>query len=122
MNQPPPPPLRGEIVRTSSGSAAAADLTRRGFRVGTVSASTKADFLVGIGTALAFPAYYGRNLDALWDCLTDLEDPTAVVWTGWQELAINDPDAWARIMGLLRDRVREQPAFSVALVAGRTHG
>ena len=26
--------------------------------------------------ALCLPAYYGRNLDALYDCLTDLYEPT----------------------------------------------
>lgn len=25
-----------------------------------------------VAAKLEFPAYYGRNLDALWDCLTDL--------------------------------------------------
>lgn len=30
--------------------------------------------LRAIGRALAFPAYYGANLDALYDCLTDLPE------------------------------------------------
>ncbi|MFN7286642.1 MAG: barstar family protein [Verrucomicrobiota bacterium] len=25
-----------------------------------------------------FPAYYGRNRDAFWDCITDFVDPTTV--------------------------------------------
>lgn len=28
--------------------------------------------------ALRLPAWYGRNLDALFDCLTDLEEPVTV--------------------------------------------
>ena len=28
-----------------------------------------------LSALLAFPAYYGKNLDALHDCLTDLSDP-----------------------------------------------
>lgn len=28
--------------------------------------------------ALCLPAWYGRNLDALFDCLTDLEEPVTV--------------------------------------------
>ncbi len=33
------------------------------------------DYLAG---AFAFPEYYGRNLDALYDCLTDLDEYTCV--------------------------------------------
>ncbi len=31
---------------------------------------------------LSFPAYFGRNLDALHDCLTDISTPTRLVLTG----------------------------------------
>lgn len=32
-----------------------------------------------LSEALCLPAYYGRNLDALWDCLTgDLETPCEI--------------------------------------------
>lgn len=27
---------------------------------------------------MEFPEYYGRNLDALYDCLTDISEPTAI--------------------------------------------
>ena len=31
---------------------------------------------------LHFPAYFGRNLDALHDCLTDVSSPTRLILTG----------------------------------------
>ena len=31
---------------------------------------------------LRFPAWFGRNLDALHDCLTDVSSPTRLVLTG----------------------------------------
>ena len=31
---------------------------------------------------LAFPAWFGRNLDAFHDCLTDLSAPTRLILTG----------------------------------------
>ncbi len=31
---------------------------------------------------LAFPPYFGRNLDALHDCLTDIGAPTRLILTG----------------------------------------
>ena len=34
----------------------------------------KQEVLEAIGRALSFPAHYGANLDALYDCLTDLPD------------------------------------------------
>lgn len=36
------------------------------------SALTKQDVLEGIATAFTFPAHFGKNLDALYDCMTDL--------------------------------------------------
>ena len=36
------------------------------------SAQTKQDVLDGIAAAFTFPAHFGKNLDALFDCMTDL--------------------------------------------------
>jgi RNAse (barnase) inhibitor barstar len=36
------------------------------------SAQTKQDVLEGIAQAFLFPAHFGKNLDALHDCMTDL--------------------------------------------------
>ena len=33
--------------------------------------------LNALGATLAFPDYYGRNWDAAWDCLTELDWPSA---------------------------------------------
>ena len=35
-----------------------------------------------LSALLAFPAYYGKNLDALHDCLTDITEPTELVIRG----------------------------------------
>ncbi|MBR5743347.1 MAG: barstar family protein, partial [Clostridia bacterium] len=40
---------------------------------------------------LGFPDYYGYNLDALYDCLTDLQEET--------EIVIPDPLALSRELG-----------------------
>jgi RNAse (barnase) inhibitor barstar len=37
-------------------------------------ATSKKAVLTAIGRALGFPAWYGANLDALYDCLTDLPE------------------------------------------------
>ena len=36
--------------------------------------------------ALHFPGWYGRNLDALYDCLTDLEQETKIMLFCWSVL------------------------------------
>ena len=46
---------------------------------------TKQQFHAAIAQALSFPDWYGHNLDALMDCLTDL-DNAHVVFYHWQEL------------------------------------
>ena len=35
--------------------------------------------------ALLLPEWYGHNLDALFDCLTELEEETFLIVTGWTE-------------------------------------
>ena len=35
---------------------------------------------------LEFPAYYGHNLDALMDCLTEIRRDLALCLTGWADL------------------------------------
>lgn len=39
-----------------------------------------------LARALSFPDYYGHNLDALFDCLTDIRYKTAIKLMGWMEL------------------------------------
>lgn len=92
---------------------------RAGWRVGVVSGPrTSREALDAIGRALAFPAYYGRNLDALWDCLGDLPGPSVLIWDGWEPFALFAPDEWSPILRVLADRVHSgRPvAFSVVLV------
>lgn len=94
----------------------ASSLVEVGWRAGVIHhGDTREDFLANIGTALSFPEYYGRNLDALWDCLRDLEAPTALVWTSWHELAINHPQDWAQLLSLLQERTEMEPAFALVL-------
>ena len=46
-----------------------------------------------IAAALDFPDWYGHNLDALMDCLTDL-DETIVTLTGWQAVGFPAEGFW----------------------------
>lgn len=92
-------------------------LAAAGWRTGVVAdARTKGDFLAAVGRALRFPAWYGANLDALADCLGDLEAPTALVWAGSRALAAAHPRDHGLIQRVLADRAAERPAFALVLV------
>ncbi|MER7077385.1 Barstar (barnase inhibitor) [Saccharopolyspora antimicrobica] len=79
--------------------------------------TSKRTTLEGIAAVLNFPEWTGRNLDALYDCLTDLswlsEGEHVLIWSGAQTLAAHDPKAFGRIKAVLRDAA-EHP------ICGRT--
>ena len=56
---------------------------------------------------LSFPAYFGRNLDALHDCLTDVGTPTRLVLTG-----ASSP-CGQRFLPVIRDAARANRYLSV---------
>ena len=58
---------------------------------------------------LAFPEYFGRNLDALHDCLTDVSTPTRLILTG----ALS-PCA-KRFLPVLRDAAKRNKYLSVEI-------
>ncbi len=58
---------------------------------------------------LSFPAYFGRNLDALHDCLTDLSAPTRLILTG-----ASAPCA-KRFLPVVRDAAKQNRYLSVEI-------
>lgn len=70
----------------------------------------KASAFEVIATALSFPDWFGRNLDALYDCLTDLSWLPAgehvLIWTSSDRLAAADPKAYLAIRSVLSDAQR----------------
>ncbi|MDN5771901.1 MAG: barstar family protein, partial [Microlunatus sp.] len=73
------------------------------------------DFYAALVTALDLPSYTGANLDALWDALTDLREPTAVVWRRYATYATARPDRWTRILAVLQERSELDPPFALVL-------
>ena len=78
-------------------------------------ASSTVEFYRGLASAAGFPDWFGANLDALWDTLTDLTGPTAVILDRWTRLARAEPDAWRRILAVLEERAGLDPPFAVVL-------
>jgi RNAse (barnase) inhibitor barstar len=84
----------------------------------------KASSLERFAETLDLPDWFGRNLDALADCLHDLaetpppEGATArhVVWDGTAALHAADPRAFEGICSVLQDVSDEHPAFTATVV------
>jgi RNAse (barnase) inhibitor barstar len=64
------------------------------------------DVLELLGEGLHFPKWYGKNFDALYDCLTDLtwQDTAAsvIVLTGCDAIYAADPESWQTLVSVLR--------------------
>lgn len=70
---------------------------------------TKAQLHNLLVDALAFPDWYGGNLDALYDCLTDLEDAVHLHLTDWASL----PDWKAAFAAVFEEAENDCDEFTV---------
>jgi RNAse (barnase) inhibitor barstar len=82
--------------------------------------TSKADALDAIGAALNFPAWYGRNLDALYDCLVDLswlpDGEHVLVWAGHPQLKAADPEGYRAVLAVLDDAAEASPGRPLSIV------
>ncbi|MET9437824.1 barstar family protein [Streptomyces sp. NPDC006551] len=77
----------------------------------------KAAFMDRCATALRLPGWFGRNWDALADCLSDLPEPLAVVVTGWQDYAEARPREWETAQEVFAAAVDTSPTGLAVLLA-----
>ena len=88
-----------------------------GWRFGYVDgwgSETEAEFHARIAATLGLPDH-GADLDALSESLSDLDQPTVLLWDGWSPLARAVPDRFPRILRVLHDRSVEGSPFAVLL-------
>ncbi|MCK7625979.1 barstar family protein [Streptomyces sp. RS10V-4] len=109
--------------------AAARDAGWTGAALGLEGVADKAGFMDACTAALDLPGYFGRNWDALADCLTDLSWlPPArgrlLVVTGWQGYAAAVPEEWAVVEEVLADAVAywRDSATALALIMAGGRG
>ena len=62
-----------------------------------------------LSEALAFPAHYGKNLDALYDMLTERSAPLTIIVTKKEALS----GYGLQLMHTLRDAANNNPAINV---------
>lgn len=68
-----------------------------------------------LAARLELPEYYGRNLDALSDCLTELGRPTLLVLYRPETLRENLGDYGDALIGTLREAAEENPRLHFAV-------
>lgn len=63
---------------------------------------------------IPLPAYYGRNLDALYDALTDLQQPLELMVMHCFEMEVQLGSYAQALISTLKDAAKENPYFSVS--------
>ena len=77
---------------------------------------TLAQFYDELARQLAFPAHFGRNLDALWDVLTgDVAGPFEIVWEGPAQAQVSLGLDYDKLITLLNDLAAERDDFTFTL-------
>ena len=75
--------------------------------------SDKAGFHAAVAEALHFPAHYGKNLDALHDCLTDIFTDTQIQFENWDALENALGSYTAAIQWAMTHAAEENPSLQV---------
>ena len=66
-------------------------------------------------SALALPVYYGSNLDALYDCLTEITEETELIVP--QDVTKEEYLGWygSQLLQVLQDAAEENPLLKVKI-------
>jgi RNAse (barnase) inhibitor barstar len=97
------------------------DLVRRQTRPGRAVAvirgtADRAGTFDAFARALQFPGYFGRNLDALLDCLRELNDPMTLIWVCDPGLRTADPAGYRGILAVLGQFADEHPDARIFVI------
>ncbi len=65
--------------------------------------SSKAELMTALAQALSLPTHFGRNWDALYDLLTDLDSDSAVILQNQPAFAQAHSSLWEPLEGVLLD-------------------
>ena len=71
--------------------------------------------IAGITEALQFPDHYGKNLDALFDCLAEICKPVAVTLFGTSALTAALGSYGSMMLRVFSDAAAENPNLSVEI-------
>ena len=77
--------------------------------------ASAADLHRAFAGALDFPDYYGKNLDALHDCLTDVTEPVTVIAVHTAQLKEHMGRRWNAFLRLMDDLRDDLPGFRFSM-------
>lgn len=73
--------------------------------------SDRSGFHLRMSDSLSLPEWYGGNLDALYDILTEDESPLYIRFTGWKQLQELEPAFFEQLGRLFSEVRQEMPGF-----------
>ena len=90
-------------------------LNMREYKINCSNINSRLSLHCTLSEALSFPGWYGNNLDALYDCLTDMAEPSRIVLEYWQqaEEALGDHGRTARMVMELA--AKNNPALTLLI-------
>ena len=71
--------------------------------------------LEALATALVFPAHYGKNLDALYDCLTEICEDTHLELRNWHHIESHLKDYSGKAVYVFHCAMDDNPHLTVTL-------
>ena len=75
--------------------------------------TSMANVHTALAQQLSFPEWYGSNLDALHDCLTDLREETVIAILHGDVLSESLGIGYSRLCRVLSDAVEENPYLTI---------
>ncbi len=76
---------------------------------------TSPDLHKALAEALSFPEYYGNNLDALYDCLTEIGEDTRLTLRNWHHIEFHLKDYSGKAVYVFHVACQENPHLHVSL-------
>ena len=76
---------------------------------------TSPDLHEALANALSFPAHYGKNLDALYDCLTEIREDTHLELRNWHHIESHLKDYSGKAVYVFHCAMDDNPHLAVTL-------
>lgn len=76
---------------------------------------TSPDLHKALAAALSFPAHYGSNLDALYDCLSEISEDIHLILRNWHHIEFHLKDYSGKAVYVFHVACQENPHLRVSL-------